>query len=75
MELEGLRHVLLPGLQAGQHGGDAHDVPGLPVGHHRGLVGQQLHACLCQEPWEEKKPLVGMESGGRGSERLGVLDS
>lgn len=54
MELKGLRHMLLPGVQAGQQGGDAHDVPGLSIGHHRGLVGQQLHACLCQEPWEEE---------------------
>ena len=30
-ELESLGHVRLPGLQAGEQGGDAHDVPGLPV--------------------------------------------
>ena len=30
-ELESLGHVRLPGLQAGERGGDAHDVPGLPV--------------------------------------------
>lgn len=30
-ELESLGHVRLPGLQAGEQGGDTHDVPGLPI--------------------------------------------
>lgn len=72
VELEGLGHVLLPGLQAGQRGGDAHDVPGLLVRHHGGLVGQQLHACVRQEPWEEEAPGWYGRAGQR-SEGLGVL--
>ena len=30
-ELESLGHVWLPGLQAGEQGGDTHDVPGLRI--------------------------------------------
>lgn len=30
-ELEGLRYMLLPCLQAGQQGGEAHDMPGLSI--------------------------------------------
>ena len=67
VKLEGLGHMLLPGVQAGQWGGDTHDVPGLPICHHRGLVGHQLHTCLCQEPWEEKTP--GWHRHGEGEAR------
>lgn len=69
-ELESLRDMLLPRFQAGQQGGEAHDVPGLAVRYLGGLVGQQLHTCLCQEAWEERDALVSMALGGRG-ERAG----
>lgn len=47
--------MLLPCVQAGQQGGEAHDVPGLSISHLGGLVGQKLHTRLCQEAWEGKR--------------------
>lgn len=71
-ELEGLRHMLLPCFQARQQGRKAHDVPGLSVRCLGGLVGKQLHTCLCQEAWEEKKAMVSVAHWGRRGERAGI---